>query len=124
MATLKKEYCCSYFNLILNEWLKKIVMQSFSISTKVFKEKVCLVNNMFLDNETLQTGNYSNKNDFMLIFCITFHQDATILKNLEGLFGRGLNKIMRQDRTGILSHIIENEQQNVEQIINPKASIE
>ena len=99
-------------------------MQSFSISTKVFKEKVCLVNNMFLDNETLQTGNYSNKNDFMLIFCITFHHDATILKNLEGLFGRGLNKIMRQDRTGILSHIIENEQQNVEQIINPKASIE
>ena len=124
MATLKKEYCCSYFNLILNEWLKKIVMQSFSISTKVFKEKVCLVNNMFLDNETLQTGNYSNKNDFMLIFCITFHHNATILKNLEGLFGRGLNKIMRQDRTGILSHIIENEQQNVEQIINPKASIE
>ena len=99
MASFKKEYCCSYFNLILNEWLKKIVMQSFSISTKVFKEKVCLVNNMFLDNETLQTGNYSNKNDFMLIFCITFHQDATILKNLEGLFGRGLNKIMRQDRT-------------------------
>ena len=60
----------------------------------------------------------------MLIFCLTFNQNATILNNLGGLFVRGLNEIIKQDSTGILSHIKGNEQQNVEQISSSKSSID
>jgi hypothetical protein len=50
--------------------------------------------------------------------------DGSILDNLGGLFGGGVDDSVKQDGAGILSHILGAKQQGVEQVIGQKAGLD
>ena len=50
--------------------------------------------------------------------------DGSILDNLGGLFGGGVDESVKQDGAGILSHILGAKQQGVEQVIGQKAGLD
>jgi hypothetical protein len=50
--------------------------------------------------------------------------DGSILDNLGGLFGGGVDDNVKQDGAGILGHILGNKQQGVEQVIGQKAGVD
>ena len=50
--------------------------------------------------------------------------DGSILDNLGGLFGGGVDESVKQDGAGILSHILGGKQQGVEQVISQKAGLD
>lgn len=50
--------------------------------------------------------------------------DGSILDNLGGLFGGGVDESVKQDGAGILNHILGAKQQGVEQVIGQKAGLD
>lgn len=50
--------------------------------------------------------------------------DGSILDNLGGLFGGGVDDAVKQDGAGILSHILGAKQQGVQQVIGQKAGLD
>lgn len=50
--------------------------------------------------------------------------DGSILDNLGGLFGGGVDESVKQDGAGILGHILGGKQQGVEQVIGQKSGLD
>ena len=50
--------------------------------------------------------------------------DGSILDNLGGLFGGGVEESVKQDGAGILGHILGQKQQGVEQVIGQKSGLD
>ncbi|WP_298767436.1 DUF937 domain-containing protein [uncultured Polaribacter sp.] len=50
--------------------------------------------------------------------------DGSILDNLGGLFGGGVDESVKQDGAGILKHVLGAKQQGVEQVIGQKAGLD
>jgi hypothetical protein len=59
-----------------------------------------------------------------LMNALSNKHDGSILDNLGGLFDGGVEENVTQDGAGILSHILGNKQQGVEQVIGQKAGID
>jgi hypothetical protein len=59
-----------------------------------------------------------------LMGALSGKHDGSILDNLGGLFGGGVDENVKQDGAGILSHVLGNRQQGVEQVISQKAGID
>lgn len=59
-----------------------------------------------------------------LMGALSSKHDGSILDNLGGLFGGGVDETVKQDGAGILSHILGSKQQGVEQVIGQKAGID
>ena len=59
-----------------------------------------------------------------LMNALSNKHDGSILDNLGGLFGGGVDENVKQDGVGILSHILGDKQQGVEQVISQKSGID
>ncbi|WP_299665299.1 DUF937 domain-containing protein [uncultured Polaribacter sp.] len=59
-----------------------------------------------------------------LMGALSNKHDGSILDNLGGLFGGGVDENVKQDGAGILSHILGNKQQGVQQIIGQKSGLD
>jgi hypothetical protein len=59
-----------------------------------------------------------------LMGALSGKHDGSILDNLGGLFGGGVEDSIKQDGAGILGHILGSKQQGVEQVISQKAGID
>ena len=59
-----------------------------------------------------------------LMGALASKHDGSILDNLSGLFGGGVDESVKQDGAGILSHILGTKQSGVEQLIGQKAGID
>ena len=59
-----------------------------------------------------------------LMGALSGKHDGSILDNLGGLFGGGVDETVKQDGAGILSHILGNKQQGVEQVIGQKSGVD
>lgn len=59
-----------------------------------------------------------------LMGALSSKHDGSILDNLGGLFGGGVDESVKQDGAGILGHILGNRQQGVEKVISEKAGID
>ena len=59
-----------------------------------------------------------------LMSALSNKHDGSILDNLSGLFGGGVDETVKQDGAGILGHILGNKQQGVEQVIGQKSGLD
>lgn len=59
-----------------------------------------------------------------LMGALSGKHDGSILDNLGGLFGGGVDETVKQDGAGILGHILGNKQQGVEQVISQKSGLD
>ncbi len=59
-----------------------------------------------------------------LMGALSGKHDGSILDNLGGLFGGGVDESVKQDGAGILGHILGAKQSGVEQVIGQKAGID
>lgn len=59
-----------------------------------------------------------------LMSALSKKHDGSILNNLSGLFGGGVDETIKQDGAGILGHILGKKQNGVEQVIGQKAGID
>ena len=59
-----------------------------------------------------------------LMGALSGKHDGSILDNLGGLFGGGVDETVKQDGAGILSHILGSKQQGVEQVIGQKSGMD
>ena len=59
-----------------------------------------------------------------LMGALSGKHDGSILDNLGGLFGGGVDETVKQDGAGILSHILGSKQQGVEQVIGQKSGVD
>lgn len=58
-----------------------------------------------------------------LMGALSGKHDGSILDNLDGLFNGGVDEHIKQDGAGILSHVLGNKQQGVEQVISHKSGL-
>ena len=59
-----------------------------------------------------------------LMGALSGKHDGSILDNLGGLFGGGVDETVKQDGGNILGHILGNKQQGVEQVISQKSGVD
>lgn len=59
-----------------------------------------------------------------LMGALSGKHDGSILDNLDGLFNGGVDEHIKQDGAGILSHVLGNKQQGVEQVISHKSGLD
>ena len=59
-----------------------------------------------------------------LMGALSKKHDGSILDNLGGLFGGGVDESVKQEGAGILGHILGSKQQGVEQVIGQKSGID
>lgn len=59
-----------------------------------------------------------------LMSALSGKHDGSILDNLSGLFGGGVDDTVKQDGAGILSHILGSKQQGLEQFIGQKVGLD
>ncbi|MEE9407761.1 MAG: DUF937 domain-containing protein [Polaribacter sp.] len=59
-----------------------------------------------------------------LMGALSGKHDGSILDNLGGLFGGGVEESVKQDGAGILGHILGNKQQGVEKVIGQKSGLD
>lgn len=59
-----------------------------------------------------------------LMGALASKHDGSILDNLGGLFGGGVDESVKQDGAGILNHVLGAKQQGVEQVISQKAGLD
>ncbi|MCL7754117.1 DUF937 domain-containing protein [Polaribacter sp. Z022] len=59
-----------------------------------------------------------------LMGALSSKHDGSILDNLGGLFGGGVDESVKQDGAGILGHILGSKQQGVEQVIGQKSGLD
>ena len=59
-----------------------------------------------------------------LMGALSSKHDGSILDNLGGLFGGGVDSSVKKDGAGILGHILGAKQQGVEQVISQKAGLD
>jgi hypothetical protein len=59
-----------------------------------------------------------------LMGALSSKHDGSILDNLGGLFGGGVDDSVKQDGANILSHVLGNKQQGVQQVIGQKSGLD
>ena len=59
-----------------------------------------------------------------LMGALSGKHDGSILDNLGGLFGGGVDEKVKQDGAGILGHILGGKQQGIEQVIGQKSGLD
>ena len=59
-----------------------------------------------------------------LMGALSNKHNGSILDNLGGLFGGGVDETVKQDGAGILGHILGSKQSGIEQVIGQKAGID
>ena len=111
---------------LLNSDLGKTIISGVASSTGNDSNKTSNVLTMALPvlMKAMERNVSTPKGAEGLMGALSGKHDGSILDNLGGLFGGGVDESVKQDGAGILGHILGNKQQGVEQVISQKAGIE
>jgi hypothetical protein len=110
---------------LLNSDLGKQIISGVSGSTGNDTNKTSSVLTMALPvlMKAMERNAASPEGAEGLMSALNGKHDGSILDNLGGLFGGGVDESVKQDGSAILSHILRNKQKGVEQVIGEKAGL-
>ncbi|MCI2228130.1 DUF937 domain-containing protein [Polaribacter sp. MSW13] len=111
---------------LLNSDLGKQIISGVSGSTGNDESKTSSVLTMALPvlMKSMERNASTAEGAEGLMGALNGKHDGSILDNLSGLFGGGVDDSVKQDGAGILSHILGNKQQGVEQVISQKSGLD
>ena len=111
---------------LLNSDLGKQIVSGVAGSTGTDSSKTSSVLKMAMPvlMKAMQRNAATPEGAAGLMGALSGKHDGSILDNLGGLFGGGVDESVKQDGAGILSHILGSKQQGVEQVIGQKAGLD
>jgi hypothetical protein len=111
---------------LLNSDLGKQIISGVAGSTGTDSNKTGSVLTMALPvlMKAMERNTASPEGAEGLMNALNSKHDGSILDNLGGLFGGGVEESVKQEGAGILGHILGGKQQGVEQVIGQKAGID
>ena len=111
---------------VLGSDLGKQIISGVSNSTGTDQSKTSSVLSMALPvlMKAMERNAASDDGAKGLMGALENKHDGSILDNLGGLFGGGVDDAVKQDGAGILGHILGGKQRGVEQIIGQKAGVD
>ena len=111
---------------LLNSDLGKQIVSGIADSTGTDTSKTSSVLTMGLPvlMKAMEQNTSTSKGAEGLMGALASKHDGSILDNLSGLFGGGVDESVKQDGAGILSHILGTKQSGVEELIGQKAGID
>lgn len=111
---------------VLNSDLGKTIISGVSGSTGTDQDKTSSVLTMALPvlMKAMERNASTPEGAAGLMGALNDKHDGSILDNLSGLFGGGVDDNVKNDGARILSHVLGNKQQGVEQVIGQKAGLD
>ena len=111
---------------LLNSDLGKQIVSGVSNSTGNDSSKTNNVLSMALPvlMKAMQRNTSTTEGAEGLMGALADKHDGSILDNLGGLFGGGVDESVKQEGAGILGHVLGNKQQSVEQVISQKSGLD
>jgi len=111
---------------LLNSDLGKTIISGVSGSTNTDQNKTSSVLSMALPvlMKAMERNASTPEGAQGLMGALKGKHDGSILDNLSGLFGGGVNEDVKTDGSKILGHILGGKQQGVQQVIGQKAGID
>ena len=111
---------------VLHSDLGKQIISGVSNSTGTDQSKTSSVLTMALPvlMKAMERNAASDDGAKGLMGALENKHDGSILDNLGGLFGGGVDDAVKQDGAGILGHILGGKQRGVEQIIGQKTGVD
>ena len=111
---------------LLNSDLGKQIVSGVAGSTGQNESKTSSVLTMALPvlMKAMQRNASTPEGAQGLLGALSGKHDGSILDNLEGLFGGGVDESVKQDGDNILGHILGSKKQGVENIISQKSGID
>ena len=111
---------------LLNSDLGKTIINGVSGSTGTDQNKTSSVLTMALPvlMKAMERNASTPEGAQGLMSALSGKHDGSILDNLGGLFGGGVNDDVKTDGAKILGHVLGGKQQGVEQVIGQKAGID
>jgi hypothetical protein len=111
---------------LLNSDLGKTIISGVSGSTGTDQNKTSSVLTMALPvlMKAMERNAATPEGAQGLMGALSSKHDGSILDNLSGLFGGGVDEGVKTDGAKILSHVLGNKQQGVEQVIGQKSGLD
>ncbi|MCT4630077.1 DUF937 domain-containing protein [Winogradskyella sp.] len=111
---------------LLNSDLGKTIISGVSGSTGTDQNKTSSVLTMALPvlMKAMERNASTPEGAQGLLGALSGKHDGSILDNLGGLFGGGVDETVTNDGSKILGHILGNKQQGVEQVIGQKSGLD
>lgn len=111
---------------LLNSDLGKQIVSGVAGSTGTELSKTSSVLTMGLPvlMKAMKQNSSTSEGAEGLLGALTSKHDGSILDNLGGLLGAGVDESLKQDGAGILGHILGTKQSGVEQLIGQKTGID
>tara|TARA_R110001592_G_scaffold17462_1_gene73533 strand:+ start:482 stop:1120 length:639 start_codon:yes stop_codon:yes gene_type:complete len=111
---------------ILNSDLGKSIVSGVAGSTGTDSSKTSSVLTMALPvlMKAMEKNSATPEGAAGLLGALSGKHDGSILDNLGGLFGGGVDESVKKDGEGILGHILGNKQKGIEQVIGQKAGLD
>jgi hypothetical protein len=111
---------------LLNSDLGKTIISGVSVSTGTDQNKTSSVLTMALPvlMKAMERNASTPEGAQGLMSAINGKHDGSILDNLSGLFGGGVDDNVKNDGAKILGHVLGNKQQGVEQVIGQKSGLD
>lgn len=111
---------------VLNSDLGKTIISGVSGSTGTDQNKTSSVLTMALPvlMKAMERNASTPEGAEGLMGALKGKHDGSILDNLEGLFGGGVDENIKNDGAKILGHVLGNKQQGVEKVIGQKSGLD
>ncbi len=111
---------------LLNSDLGKTIISGVSGSTGTDQNKTSSVLTMALPvlMKAMERNASTPEGAQGLMSALSGQHDGSILDNLSGLFGGGVDDNVKNDGAKILGHVLGNKQQGVEQVIGQKSGLD
>lgn len=111
---------------VLNSDLGKTIISGVASSTGTDQNKTSSVLTMALPvlMKAMERNAATPEGAQGLMGALNEKHDGSILDNLNGLFGGGVDDTIKNDGAKILAHVLGNKQQGVQQIIGQKAGLD
>ena len=111
---------------LLNSDLGKTIISGVSGSTGTDQNKTSSVLTMALPvlMKAMERNASTPEGAQGLMGALSSKHDGSILDNLSGLFGGGVDDNVKNDGAKILGHVLGNKQQGVEQVIGQKSGLD
>ncbi|MGB3607649.1 MAG: DUF937 domain-containing protein [Psychroserpens sp.] len=111
---------------LLNSDLGKTIISGVSGSTGTDERKTNSVLTMALPvlMKAMERNASTSQGAEGLMGALSKKHDGSILDNLSGLFGGGVDDAVKKDGSDILGHVLGNKQQGVEKIIGEKSGVD
>lgn len=111
---------------LLNSDLGKSIVSGVAGSTGTDSNKTSSVLTMALPvlMKAMEKNSATPEGAAGLLGALSGKHDGSILDNLGGLFGGGVDESVKKDGEGILGHILGSKQKGIEQVIGQKAGLD